>query len=293
MKTPYNVILLLFLSGIFFVFCTGKTNTGAETDAGNIYPFEYDSKDKAILLNGIINDSIQLRLFFDTGTSFNNPRTVLLSDSIRQFLQDSVCRLKVGDIEHEYSIGNFRMKMFDFVFQHFSKGTSVLDIDFFENEIIKISYREKYFQRLNNTNGLEDYTCVQLIPKKEYNGCLGIEIEVFVQGKQIKEIVMIDTGFNGFAAFNNSVVEKYGIDTEKAQKIQSLNHSLRQYRLTADSIKAGCVFSGRNTVEFLSEYHLSGAPHSGVLGNAFLENFEIILDFKNHVMYIKPLDFMV
>lgn len=76
-------MIILFTSFILLS-CMGKSTNEAGNDniPGNIVPFEYDGKDKAILLNGTINDSIQLRLFFDTGTSFNNPKTILLSDSI-------------------------------------------------------------------------------------------------------------------------------------------------------------------------------------------------------------------
>lgn len=277
----HSIFFFLLLFGNLFVFCTKKNNT--EAKVAEIYSFEYTIKDKAIMLDGTINDSIPLKLFFDTGTSFNYRRTILLSDSLRQIVQDTLCTLKVGDIEHLYRIGDYRI--FDFVFQHFSKATSVLDIDFFKNEIIKISFQDKYIQRLTNTDGLKEYICVQLISDERYNGGLGVDIEVFVQGKHIKEKVLLDTGSNGFVLFNNNIIEKYAINVDSAQRIQSLNGRYRKYRLKTDSIKAGYVFSGKQTVEFLAD--TSSSPYSGNLGNAFLENFEIILDFKESKMYLK------
>ena len=116
---------------------------------------------------------------------------------------------------------------------------------------------------------------------------MGIDLEVSIQGKLIKERIAIDTGSNGFVSFNNNAVEKYNLNMDSAQKVQTLGRSFRKYRLIADSINAGCGISGKFPVEFLAENISKKYPHSGILGNAFFENFEIIFDFKEYKMYIK------
>ena len=280
MKTLNRILLLVLLINLS---CTGrvdKKNDVVQADAipANAIPFEYDEKQqRAILLKGNLNDTIPINLFFDTGMGGNR---IFVSDSLKNCLGDDSCTVQIGN-----SL-SLQQKLFyidndNFFIKYFGQNTAHIGWDFFDNKIIKISYQQKYIQILDSTEGLGGYTCLPF-------NYLGIEIEVFVQEKHIKEFVCIDTGFNGFVLFNNNIIEKYAINMDNAQRIQTLDRSLRQYRLNADSINAGCVLSGKQTVEFLAEMNPDRYAYSEILGNAFLENFEIILDFKEFKMYIKP-----
>lgn len=283
MKKYLKYTLLPFLLCLLFTFCAKKASPEKELSKNILY-FEYDSIKKGIILDGMLNDSIPMQFFYDTG--FTSNKGLIISDSLRNTLTDSLYKVKINDVEQLYKI-HFASDSY-FLFQHFSQNTAFLELGFFEDKIVKISYKQKYIQTLDSISEAEEYICLPLKREENCPTCLGVETEVFLQGKHIREYLLLDTGFNGFASFNDNIIEKYSINTDSAQRIQSLNTSHRKYQLLADSIKAGYPISDGQKVEFLAKGDHERYPYSGLLGNAFLENFEIIFDFKDYKMYIKP-----
>ena len=281
-----NYVLKIIPVFICFFSCIGKVENKSntipiDTIPENAISFEYDEKQqRAIMIKGTLNDTIPINLFFDTG--FSGSR-ILVSDSLKDFLGSDSCTVQISESLSLQQRLYYRDSNHIF-FKYFVPNTACIGWNFFENKIIKISYLQKYIQILDNTEGLDEYNCLPFYSTPYF----GVEVEVFVQDKYIKEIVLLDTGSNGFVAFNNDMLEKYGINVDNAQRVQTISHSYREYRLNADSIKAGCVLSDKQTVEFLAESNNNPYPYSGILGNDFLENFEIILDFKEFKMYIKP-----
>ena len=289
-----NCVSKIILVFICFFSCLGRVENKSsaipiDTIPKNAIPFEYDEKQRKVpLLKGILNDSIPIDLLFDTG--FNANHRILISDSLKCRLGSDFCTVQLTNNFSLQRNLDYWDRDYEF-FKYFGQNTACIGFDFFENKIIKISYLQKYIQILDNAEGLEEYICLPLNDQLngQLNGqYLGIEVEVFVQGKCIKEIVILDTGFNGFVTFDNEILGKYAINVENDWSVTTLTKSLRQHRLHSDSIKVGCVLSGKQTVEFLAEDNHNIYPHSGLLGNAFLENFEIVFDFKESKMYMKP-----
>ena len=285
-----NHILFSFLFLFVLSSCGGKADKKKDTVQTNAIPentipFEYDEKQlRAIIIKGTLNDTLPINIFFDTGL---NDSRIIVPDILKKSLEiDSYLVQMNSELSRVQKV--FFLDSDNVFFQFFGQNTVCIGFDFFEDKIIRISYRQKYIQKLDNTEGLEGYMCLPFKIEDNCERCLGVEIEAFVQGKHIKEVVLLDTGSNGFVTFNNNIIEKYSINVDDVQRVQTLNISRRKYSLHADSIKVGYAISNNQmTVEFSAE-NREKYPHSGILGNAFLENFEVILDFKNYKMYLKP-----
>ena len=119
MKIFYHFLLSFFL---FFLSCSGKTDKRAEYSPTALITeepisFQYDKNKKAILLDGRINDSIPIKLYFETGwIPAPSDTRILLSDSLRNIVKEGVCNLKLGNIVGFYDV--FFWKEEYFLFQY-------------------------------------------------------------------------------------------------------------------------------------------------------------------------------
>ena len=101
MKKYLKYTLLPFLLCLLFTFCAKKASPEKELSKNILY-FEYDSIKKGIILDGMLNDSIPMQFFYDTG--FTSNKGLIISDSLRNTLTDSLNKVKINDVEQLYKI---------------------------------------------------------------------------------------------------------------------------------------------------------------------------------------------
>ena len=280
-----QTVLILSIA-LIILSCGRKSNKtfvsiGSNRIPEDTVPFEY--KHKLIVFNGIYEDSIHLNFIFDTGWVGLSISDSLKSHNGKENRQQSIKKVKIGNLEYTwndmyYLASNHRL------FTGFDKTHGAFDWKIFENKIIKISYYNKYISILDNINDLHDYDSIKI--NKENDIRLGIPITVDVQGKKIKEYVLLDTGFNGMIDFNDDITEKYDIRNKTGRE------GKWGYPVKADTIRLGIYYLlGENrTVGFMKKNGGRRAPFAGIIGNRILENFDVILDLKNYYLYLKPIE---
>jgi len=270
MKSNFTLILILLT--IVSLSCTKKTcNTSIP---GNAVPFEYDEKQqRAILLKGLLNDSIPQNVFLDTGY----PGELCVSDNFRGQFGSDTCSLRLGRNLYyckyiEYLDHNNKF------FEYFGANTIMIGQFFFTNRIIEISYKSKYIRELTDTTGLDSFKCIPIDSMAHF---LKIPVEIYMQGKKIEADVRLDTGSNGLLDLRKSA-EAYSISKDSAQYVVdfSFSGSHQKYFLHCDSIKVGYAITPTYPVGFSSKMNL--------LGNVFLENFDVVIDLKHCNLYLKP-----
>jgi len=279
-----NILLVLtFFFGFILIACGDKTkpNVGGATNdtiPEDAITFEY-TRTKKIVLKGILNDSIPLNIMFDTG--FGN--VIFLTDSFRRKV-GSTGNLRIGKFSKNLLINIMKRKDIPGMFV---KNASITSWQYFKDKIIKISFQYKYIQVLDSNVITDGYESIKL---NIIQGCLlTMPVQIHLQGKVLHENVVIDTGTDGVLFIDNSFVNKYALNLDSAERFTAttLNGFLNITTIKTDSVGVRKHFIHGKKISF-GETKKSFINADGLLGNGFLEDFNIILDLRNIVLYLKP-----
>lgn len=106
---------------------------------------------------------------------------------------------------------------------------------------------------------------------------------------------MVDTGFYKNVLLSNTIAGKYGINIKDGNETgygHSDSSSNPAYTLIADTVKAGHSVLANMEIEFAVNKNSfdSNSEFIGLLGNGFLENFDVVFDLKNYYLYLRPLN---
>lgn len=281
-----NIFTVLFLGVFLFTACAKKSNAKVAIEAipDDAIPFEYDeTMNKAIVLNGLLNDSIPMRILFDTGS----PGGIMVSDSLKGKLAENV-DVKIGKFKVNMPVG-YEDKNRPVFSPCLGNSGAVITWRFFEDKILKISFEHKYIQVLENLNDEEGYDSIQL-KKHPTMYFMILPIKVYLQGKVIPLDLLFDSGANYYATFiEPRLAAPYSLNLDSAKYNKGSDPYKKGFRIKADSIGFGKynVPTKRVGVTFNPKFEYD--PYiSGLLGIQYMENFELILDFKKFVLYIKP-----
>ncbi|MDR2145460.1 MAG: hypothetical protein LBE91_03245 [Tannerella sp.] len=291
MKINQISLLVLFL----FACCTLKSQKETATIQilpSDEIPMQYDKGNHYMpTLDATVNDSLHLKVFFDTGQSSRWPGAsdslwFIASDSLREILGDSAS-VQIGKYSTEMRIDFVRKPVS--IFNLTGKNTIVVGWEFFDHKIIDFSFDK---QRLRVYESLPDVTGYSKIKITLSSTMLCIPLKVILQGKTMEDTVYFDTGNNSYASFSTELIEKYGIDTENAYRGQAMTNVsyYSGYSLSVDTIKIGdlCVANPELRVAVRPKTNARAAP--GLLGVKTMENFSVILDLINYDLYLKKLD---
>jgi hypothetical protein len=271
--------------------------------SGDAVPFEYDfNMKKAIFIPGTLNDSIPLRYLFETGWLRVTFSDTLSSDFERKEVKNGfskvqkTMKVRIGGWERAYgdSAEALYMNKNNHLFGFSGTNVGIIPWQFFDKKIIEISFSKQYIRELSGTKDLQDYDSLKM---KVENGFLGIPVIVSVQGKKIRAFVTIDTGSNAGISFSNGIVSKFGIKSDGAffEKALRSDGFQKSFAIKSDSIQVGKFFlteknqKGKNYVSFAMSKQRD-YPFAGLLGTAILEHFDIVMDFKNYCLYLKPIN---
>jgi hypothetical protein len=284
-KIMSSVLLVLILFS-----CGNKTVESEKIPAvpSGAIPIEYDTtknefekEKKAIRLKGNINGNIPVNIFFDTGKI---SLETIISDSLRSFLSDTDNTLQIGDEKKTISVDYLNKD--SFFFRYFGANAICIGWRYFENQIIEISYCNEYIKVLEDLSGIAGYEKVKI----EINGFgyLTIPIEIYLQGEKIKTTIIIDTGFNDLISLSINHFKGFSIPDSTQYNISYAGGSgvaVKDYLVKIDSIKAGYTLRGDLSMDIVNVSH-----SSALLGNAFFENFDVVLDLKAYNLYLKPIE---
>ena len=280
-------------TALFYILCfvscnssTGKISVSegqkdSITLQGTV-PFEYDNFKKGIILDAVMDDTIHLKAFFDTGCYWP-----ALSHKIDK-KTDTPLKLQVGNWFYKQPTIGYMDNQFLF---DFNGCDLILGYAFFKGKIIEISFEHHYVRELENTEDLGGY---DKIPFKLLNERLPlVKGKAYIKGKAIEGEFIIDTGYNGTIKVNSSLIQKYKISTRDDFEFESvgITKNTKNVRSNADTIQVGCNYI-TNTIAFLETEKQSHFPAGidGLIGNKFFDNFSVVLDFKNNYLYLKPIE---
>ena len=285
------------LTVLFYIFCFYSCISGTGKDTRKVLasadpkdslalrgtvPFEYDNFKKGILLDAIVNDTLHVKAFFDTG-SIGVAMSGEFSKNGSKKDIPTPFKLQIGRWIYKQPSTIYINNKFLFDFH----GCNVLCGGvFFMDRIIEISFEHHYIRELENTEGLGSY---DKIPFKSENRCHPvIKAKVCIKGKTIEGEFLMDTGYNGTITVSSSLVNKYKIRTKDDFEFEAvgITKNTKNVRSSADTIQVGRNYI-TNTIAFLETENNRAI---GLIGNKFFDHFSVVLDFKNNYLYLKPID---
>ncbi|MCL1934640.1 MAG: hypothetical protein FWF53_12605 [Candidatus Azobacteroides sp.] len=283
----YSLFLIpLFL---FFVMCQNSNKKAERVGAfpSDTIPMQYSYKYDNLrlpILDGVVNDSLHFKVFFDTGLAGNR---FIISDSLKKLFVHDSAFVQIGKFKKQMNINFYGSNRRSFI-NMLGKNTILVGWEFFENKIIEFDFQNQHILVYNE---LPDVTVYSKIKIALFHNSLLIPAQVVLQGKTMEDTVIIDTGHNGYVNFHTDEYEKQGIDTTKAYYGQStaLYGSISGFSIPADTIKIGSLYVANQNMRITFD-NTNNYKGRSLLGTKTMENFSVILDLINYDLYLKKID---
>ena len=276
-----RLVLVGFIA--IFLFSCGKSQNvelPKITDNGNIecsIPIRYGGVLR-IESGSYANDTVPILIVFDTGaygvaTSYVMRDSLNIKDSLKVTIAGKSRVLPVT----EYFNNN----------QLITKNNYGLLVgwDFFRDDIIEISHKQQCLNVLRDDSGLDGY---EVFDYTIMSNKLAIPASIFVQGREMEVWLLVDTGYNLSVFMSGNSIEGLNEDHYKEVLVQRLyQDNIKVKSFTSDSIKVG-MFALENREVVLADWGWeSEGSLVGVIGNEFLKNYSVILDFRKQKLYLK------
>ncbi len=262
-------------------------------------------------LKGNLNDSLQGNFVFDTGAdgiyldSLYLERTKLPLEKVMNAVIGGA-----GTNKQQIKVLNYPIKFHCGSLSHSFSYTPILQLkpilgkdadgivgyEYLRKYIVEFCY-EKQSVRILPPDSLAGLTGFEKIPMVERKNRLYVTLGVSIDGKEnISGEFLVDLGSGGSVTFTSHASKKYPVFSTIEKTVTSYTDWGGVGGGGSDvSFRSAFVTLGSFQIrEPLLNYSLneSGALSSkdyiGLLGNDMLERFDVIFDFPNKILYIKP-----
>lgn len=293
MKNKCFIFILLFIS----FGCSPKDRTKKDSAKSEYVLFQgieipicYDYKWQIISFDICINGRDTLFAVFDTGADgVSIPKSLENKYSkYRDFLHVTANKYSKVFTEDVNFVGwNIGKRSPD---DELSERRVLIGWDFFENAIIELSFNNKYIRILDNTDHLIDYDRIPIIRE---DNCLFISTSISIQGEKINMLSVIDTGFNGTFISDKSIFTN--LDYTESEKIYGVYSGWKRFTgnlLLADTIKVGSSYICNKSICITDKNEINSKMkiEKSLIGCGFFENFAVVFDFKNNILYMKSIN---
>ncbi len=263
-------------------------------------PFNYE---RNIYVKSIINDSINGNFMFDTGAwglffdSLFNKRPSLGYNYYYAQNSESGENLKLKFAVNAIS---FTPECFRPIQTKSSFGKQcdgIVGWDLLKDQVLEVDYINSKL-RITKANDFEIDTSYTKIPLIFNNNAFYVNLDVAVTDRlTVRGKYLFDLGYGGSIYFTGETVKKYQIDSIRNKKVEfGVDWGTLERRKSV-----GFVLRGKNikienfeliepTLECSKDVTgvLSGGEYVGLLGNRALDHFDVVIDFVNKELYLRP-----
>jgi predicted aspartyl protease len=266
-------------------------------DKPNVIPFTINQKDNGIRIQGKINDSETLDLVFDTGAKFvytsksaiGKKINLTLDGTINDVGGDGITKLETSS-GNRLSIGEMSWKNLDIVAFEFGDATGIIGWNVFENNPIEIDYDKKIMTIHDSPATIpKDYTKHKM---EIFNGSPFIEATLIIGDKKVTDWFLFDSGFNGSLIISNHMAVKNSLIgtmriVGKGSTFGSGGGEKKIQNVLVPRMQIG-NYEFQDIRAAMNAGQPDDVPHDDILGNELLKGFNVVLDFKNKNIYLKP-----
>ena len=167
--------------------------------------------------------------------------------------------------------------------------------DFLEKRILEINYKKEYIRFLHNLDAVDisKYKKIKMIII-DYRYCISLTVNINDTIKFSGDF-MIDTG-SPSSDITSSVADKFNLINNISHKIRyyskygGVGGESSGYDFIAKSLRISDYSFEKVIMSFSSDKSgsLSDEVYLGIIGNNILERFDVIFDFRNNNLYLKP-----
>ena len=269
---------------MFLISCSSKKNIDIEYD-GHIY------------IKTTLNDSVTGNFVYDTGApemiidnSFKNKNKLVFikeEDTRMNGIGNETKNVKVISDTINYKIDGRKKKskktfLIDLKSILGQKADGILGFKTFENRAHKIDYINK---KIFFTKSHKNYEVLKMILKDDK---LYIPINYIVEKKEYNGNFILDLGSSvTILNSSNKIKIDYGSEFEA---IGGVGGKTKGRTIFIDELKFGNLSIYKYPVDISSDKNgaLSKNNYDGILGNDILDDFDIIIDLNEKILYLKP-----
>ena len=167
---------------------------------------------------------------------------------------------------------------------------------YFANNILEINYFHEYIRLHNDFNVVDTAEYVKIGMKKERNR-LFVPATIQINDTiSIQDYLMLDIGSGGGITITSAIANKYKLSDNVNSKILyytkygGISGYSSWFDFRAYSVKIGNYKLDNVTMDYSEDKRgaLSRDEYAGLLGNKILERFDVVIDFINNDLYLKP-----
>ena len=269
---------------MFLISCSSKKNIDIEYD-GHIY------------IKTTLNDSVTGNFVYDTGApemiidnSFKNKNKLVFikeEDTRMNGIGNETKNVKVISDTINYKIDGRKKKskktfLIDLKSILGQKADGILGFKTFENRAHKIDYINK---KIFFTKSHKNYEVLKMILKDDK---LYIPINYIVEKKEYNGNFILDLG-SSVTILNSANKSKIDYGSE-FEAIGGVGGKTKGRTIFIDELKFGNLSIYKYPVDISSDKNgaLSKNNYDGILGNDILDDFDIIIDLNEKILYLKP-----
>lgn len=271
--------------------------------------FDYNNH---LYFDAVIRDSIPALLVFDTGN------TSLLLDSTfyaenfaaqgtlrKAFIGGAGNGRQMASVDMsgwEYRVGEYAHKDQTAVVLNLRKilGNNVsgmFGMEFVRGRKVEFNYADEYIRVLSsNEQPGSDYTCIDCKWLDDTQTRILVPVKIALDATTSREgLFLVDLGSSGTIAINSSSVVKMGLQNHSdVQKmiyaVGGIGGSRTDYTFKLARVELG----GLSVSNIRADYSgnatgaLADKRYDGLIGNELLERFDVIFDFAECKMWVRP-----
>lgn len=167
--------------------------------------------------------------------------------------------------------------------------------DFFMQNVLEINYAKEYINIFESVDSIDlsDYSVVSMARIDNYF-CMELGIKINA-ATTIEGMFIIDTGMP-FSTFTSSVAGRYDLNANIERKVRyytdyaGIGGASSGYDFIVDSLNISDYSLGNVSMSFSADQSgvLAGDSYMGIIGNNLLDRFDVVFDFNNSNLYLKP-----
>jgi hypothetical protein len=172
----------------------------------------------------------------------------------------------------------------------------ILGMEYFYGSVLEINYEHEYMRRFTSIDSVDVSTFTRIKLKKEDNR-LFIPLKIQINDSiTIEGNYQLDFGAGGTTTITSSTANEYNLLENIEEKIPyytkygGVGGESSSYVFRASSLQIGDFIFDKLTMSFSPDKSgaLASNKHLGLLGNGIYERFDVLIDFRNNDLYIKP-----
>ncbi len=303
MKPSINTIRLLNKKIksllVFYLILTSVIFTSFAQDT---IPFTLE-KNK-IFIKTRINNSDTLNFIFDTGADVCAVRKSIIDKKLSLVINDRKENIGFDGVDtvdvsshNNISLGNNTYLSKEIYCIEIPDGDKdgIIGWEIFKNKIVEINYNLKKIIIKDNLGIVPDG--FKSVKAKKIDNIYYVKIKLTTKDQQIDGWFDFDTGSDGSISLSNRFAVKYNLIGKMAKVAESFSvgssgKEVKEDIVLLPKIEIANLEFYRTPITISTTKSINEPFNNNILGNNFLRRFNIIIDYRNETIYLKPNNFL-